>query len=58
MRALVNLTVAEINIVTQSNLGRKHFIWLSLPNHSPAWREVRAGIQEGVEAETLRNAVC
>jgi hypothetical protein len=30
-------------------LGKKGFIWLTLPDLSPSWEEVRAGTQAGVE---------
>lgn len=32
--------------LTKSNLGRKGFVWLTHPIHSPSLREVRAGTQK------------
>jgi hypothetical protein len=35
----------------KAKLRRKRFVWLTLPSNNPSWREVRAGIQAGLEPE-------
>jgi hypothetical protein len=35
MGVLVRVSIALINTMTKSKLGRKGFIWLPLPLHSP-----------------------
>ena len=41
-----NFFSVVINAMTKSNLGRKGFIWLILPDHSPSLRELRVGAQD------------
>lgn len=36
-------SVAVINIMAISNLGRKGFTFLTCPDHSPQWKGVKAG---------------
>lgn len=40
------------NTLTKSNLGRRGFIFLPPPGHSPSLRGLRAGSQDGNELET------
>ena len=35
--------------MTKKQLGRKGFIWLPFPDHSPSLKEVRIGTQTGLE---------
>jgi hypothetical protein len=47
--------------MTKSNLGRKEFIWLTHPCHSPSLKETKEGRnqernpEEGTEAETMED---
>jgi hypothetical protein len=55
---LVRVSVAVMKHHDQSNLGRKGFILLTLPHHSPLLKEAKAGTQgmkleAGTEAETM-----
>jgi hypothetical protein len=43
-------SVAVITIMTKSNFGRRGFIFLRVPCHSPSLREARAETQVGQEA--------
>jgi hypothetical protein len=45
--ALVRVTGAVMKHYGQSKLGRKGFIWLTVPYHCSASKEVRAGTQQG-----------
>lgn len=38
-RSVSLLSVAVINMATESNLGKKGFIWLTHPEHSSSLRE-------------------
>lgn len=42
-----------IKTVTEPNLGKKGFIWLTLPHCSPSLREVNAQTQTGTGTETI-----
>lgn len=42
---LVRVAIAVPKHHDQSKLGRKGFIWLTLPHHSPSRKEVRTGTQ-------------
>ncbi|XP_013204472.1 lutropin-choriogonadotropic hormone receptor isoform X4 [Microtus ochrogaster] len=44
------LSIAVINTMTLSNLGRKELIWLAHRNHSRSTREVEARTEGGAEA--------
>lgn len=42
---------------TETNLGKKSFIWFILPHHSPSWREARARTRrQELKQKPWRNA--
>lgn len=45
LAGLVRVSVAMMKSHDQSNLGRKEFLWLTLPQHSLPLKEVRTAIQ-------------
>jgi hypothetical protein len=45
----VRVTIAVIIHHDQSNLGKRGFIWLTLPHHCSSSTEVRKGTQTGQE---------
>jgi hypothetical protein len=45
------------NIMTKSKLGRKGFIWLTLPYCCSSPKEVRTGTQAGQEARAVSEAM-
>jgi hypothetical protein len=51
---LACFSIFEMCSVTKTNLGKNRFIWLMVPDHTPSWREVRAGTQAGAKTETRR----
>lgn len=48
------LLIAVINTATQSNLGRKVFIWLSLSCYSPSIGDPKTGPQVGTQRQELK----
>ena len=45
MPVLDGVSIAIMKNHDQGNLGRKEFIWLTLPYHSKSLKEVRIGTQ-------------
>ena len=55
---LVRASIAVMKHYDQSNLGRKGFVWLTLPHHCSSLKEVRTGTQgrnkeAGADAEAM-----
>jgi hypothetical protein len=50
MSVLVKVTIAVMKHHDQNNLGRKGFIWLTLPHHCSSWKEVGTGTKTGQES--------
>lgn len=52
-----NLFSLMINTMTNSNLGKERFTWLTYPHHSPSVREVRSGTwKQKTEAEAMEES--
>ena len=55
---LIRISIAVMKHHNKSNLGRKVFLSLTLPHHSPSLKEAKAGSQDrnleaGAEAEVI-----
>jgi poly(3-hydroxyalkanoate) synthetase len=48
--SVLGLALVWGNTVTNSKLGRKGHIWLTIPHYSPSLKEVWTGTQTGQEA--------